>query len=327
VPSELITSLDGLAAHQGGVLSRQQALELGLSYEAIRQRLRTGRWQRIHPGVYACFSATIGRQSLLWAAVLHAGRGSALSHETAAQLNGLPGSERAVIHLSVPVDRHLWQAPGLVIHRTHRVVSATHPARVPPRTRIEETVLDLTQTSRTFDEAFGWLCRACAERLTTAQHIKDAMALRKKMRWRTDISGALSEVATGIHSPLERRYVRDVERPHGLPTAQRQAASMSAGRTEYRDHFYQDYGVAVETDGAAAHPQSARWRDIARDNAAAVTGIITLRYSWSDVTARPCDVAGQVAAVLRIRGWPGSPTRCRPDCPVMTAFSSGNMRR
>jgi hypothetical protein len=325
VRTELSASLDELAERQSGVLARQQALELGLSPDALRERLRSGRWQRVHPGIYACFSGPIGQPSFLWAAVLHAGRDSALSHETAAQLNGLPGQERSashehsIIHVSVPADRRVRPARGLVIHLNRRIVSATHPARMPPRTRIEETVLDLTQTARDFDEVFGWLCRACTERVTTPRHLKEAMALRKKVRWRAGIEGALDEVAAGIHSNLEHRYVRYVERPHRLPTARRQSAAVNSGHTEYRDNLYQEYLVVVETDGAAAHPESSRWRDMARDNAAAATGIITLRYSWSDVTTRPCQVAGQVAAVLRTRGWTGSPAKCRPGCPVTIA--------
>jgi Transcriptional regulator, AbiEi antitoxin len=318
VTLDLPASARRLAASQAGVLSRHQALELGISRSALREHLSRDRWQRIHPGIYACFTGPVGRPSLLWAAVLHAGRDAALSHETAAQLNGLPGDERSAIHVSVPADRHVRRIPGLVIHRNSRIVGATHPARLPPRTRIEETVLDLTQTARGFDEAFGWLCQACTERLTTPRRIREAMALRKKMRWRADIDGALGEVAAGVHSNLEYRYVRDVERAHGLPTARRQSAAVNSAHTEYRDNLYQAYGVAVETDGAAAHPESSRWRDAARDNAAAAAGLVTLRYSWSDLTTRPCHVAEQVAAVLRLRGWTASPRKCGPECPVTT---------
>jgi hypothetical protein len=269
----------------------------------------------MYPGVYACFTGMIGSQAALWAAVLHTGPGSALSHETAAHLDGLTSCDRTLIHVSVPAARHLKPVPGLLIHRSERVAAARHPTRLPPRTRIEETVLDLTQASRTFDDAFGWLCRACAERLTTPQRLTGAMATRKKLRWRHCLAVALGEVAAGVHSNLELRYVRDVERPHGLPIARRQARAVRGGWIEYRDNLYQDYGVAVETDGAAAHPQAARWRDIARDNAAAASGIITLRYSWSDVVERPCQVAAEVAAVLGTRGWPGTPRNC-PDCPA-----------
>ena len=73
-------------------------------------------------------------------------------------------------------------------------------------------MLDLTQAAPTFDDAFGWLSRACAERLTTPQRLRHAMAVHKKLRWRADLAAALAEVRDGAHSVLEHRYIRDVER-------------------------------------------------------------------------------------------------------------------
>ncbi len=72
--------------------------------------------------------------------------------------------------------------------------------------------------------------------------------------------------------------------------------------------------LGVELDGVVAHPPGERWRDFRRDNAGVVDGIVTLRYGWADVTGRPCEVAGQVAAVLRGRGWAGSVRPCGPSC-------------
>ena len=74
--------------------------------------------------------------------------------------------------------------------------------------------------------------------------------------------------------------------------------------------------MAVEPDGVAAHPGDLRWRDIRRDNAAVADGVITLRYGWADVTERRCQVAAQVADVLRRRGWTGSVRRYSPGCTV-----------
>jgi hypothetical protein len=47
--------------------------------------------------------------------------------------------------------------------------------------------------------------------------------MRARVRWRADMLQALEDVADGVHSPLEYRYLRDVERAHGLPTGKRQA--------------------------------------------------------------------------------------------------------
>lgn len=84
----------------------------------------------------------------------------------------------------------------------------------------------------------------------------------------------------------------------------------------YQDVRYERYQLIVELDGRAAHPGLERWRDIHRDNASAADGGVTLRYSWSDVTLRTCEVAAEVGRVLRSRGWTGQLRPCGPDCTV-----------
>jgi very-short-patch-repair endonuclease len=142
------------------------------------------------------------------------------------------------------------------------------------------------------------------------------MGERSRMRWRAQLLCSLDMIDDGVRSSLEHRYVRDVERPHGLPRAVRQARVVRYGKTSYLDNLYEAYLVCVELDGLAAHPPAERWRDFRRDNAGAIDGIITLRYGWSDITGSPCQVAVQVAAVLRQRGWPGAPRPCTPACPT-----------
>jgi very-short-patch-repair endonuclease len=175
-------------------------------------------------------------------------------------------------------------------------------------------VLDLAEAAGTLDEAFFWMARACQRRLTNAGMLLAVLSWRNKMKWRTGITAALHNVHAGAHSPLEWRYLRDVERGHGLPTASRQAKAIQHGRVIYRDALYRRYGVATELDGAANHPAEQRWRDNRRDSAAAADGIITLRYGWADVTEHPCETAREVAEVLRSRGWQGQLRPCGPGC-------------
>jgi hypothetical protein len=65
-----------------------------------------------------------------------------------------------------------------------------------------------------------------------------------------------------VHSALEHRYLRDVERPHRLPRGVRQAPARNAdgGRTEYRDVLYEAYLVAVELDGRRPTPATGAGR-------------------------------------------------------------------
>jgi very-short-patch-repair endonuclease len=142
------------------------------------------------------------------------------------------------------------------------------------------------------------------------------------MRWRDEILAAVDVVSDGAHSNLEYRYVRDVERPHGLPKAKRQARMLEGVRSQYLDNLYEAFGVGVELDGRAYHQVEDRWQDIRKDNLSARSGIMTLRFSWADVTRRPCTVAATVAGALQQRGWPGSAACCGPDCTAR-AISGG----
>jgi predicted transcriptional regulator of viral defense system len=312
LPEQLVE----LAEFQQGVITLQQAYGAGLTRGAIRARVDGGRWQRVHPGVFAVFSGQPGRVALLWAAVLWAGPGATLSHHTAAELHGLAPRSAQLLHVTVPADRRVRRVPGLVIHRSARILVARHPAQSPPRTRVEETVLDLAQGARTFDDALGWVSAACGGRLTTPQLVGAAMSQRARLRFRAALEMAIGDISDGVHTVLEHRYLRNVERPHGLPRAERQFRVVRGSRSEYRDALYKEYLVAVETDGRLAHPAQARWWDAHRDNAAAADGIITLRYSWSDVTTRPCIVAAEVGAALARRGWPGPVRACGASCAV-----------
>jgi hypothetical protein len=242
------------------------------------------------------------------------GHEATLSHETAAELCGLMDAPASSIHVSVSRQIGSLEVRGIRVHYSSRLASARHPARTPPQTRIEDTVLDLAQLAGSAEDAVGWGIKACQRRLTTAELLRRAMMQRARLRWRGDLAEALAEVSAGVHSSLERRYLRDVERAHGLPSANRQFLVVRGPSRTYQDVRYRDYGTCVELDGVVAHPDDSRWLDIRRDNANAADGIITLRYGWTDVAYRPCAVAAEVARVLQRQGWTGSIWRCGPNC-------------
>ncbi len=327
---EIPDQCSGLIMVQAGVIGRIQAMDAGLSGAAITTLLRTNRWQRIHTGVYATFTGAPSYEALLWAAVVRAGPASMLSHITAAGLFGLADrvAERGPpIHITVPEEKHLSRIHGVVVHRTRRMQYRRQPYLLPPRTRVEATVLDLVEDAKTVEDAFGWICRATGKGLTNADRLRSEIAQRDNLRWRGPILEALEDVGRGVRSNLEYRYVRDVERAHGLPRAGRQVRVVRGGRVCYLDNLYGESQVGVELDGVVAHPPGERWRDFRRDNAGVVDGIVTLRYGWADVTGRPCEVAGQVAAVLRGRGWAGSARPCGPSCTAPGARTAGRPGR
>jgi hypothetical protein len=314
--NDIPPSLREEARFQAGVVSRQQALRSGLSVSAIRWQLTRGWWRQIYPGVYATFSGPVGRDAQLWAAVLYAGKGAQLSHETAAEVNGLADRQSKLIHVAIPAGRRVKQPPGMKIHLSAYLdVRARFPRGVVPHTLVEETVIDLVETAGSFDVACGWVTAAFGRRLTGEGPLRATLGARRKLRWRGQLDEMIIAAAGGAHSLLEFRYDRDVERAHGLPRARQQVPfTKPDGGRGFRDRCYEKFGLVVELDGKLAHPAERRGQDRSRDNDATAGGGSTLRYDWDDVTRRACRTAAQVARSLASRGWNGQPRPCSPAC-------------
>ncbi|CAN5698165.1 hypothetical protein BH24ACT13_BH24ACT13_09640 [soil metagenome] len=321
-PVDIASSeLARLAAVQHGALSRGQARALGVTDEVITSNVTTCRWQRPFPGIYVTFTGPLPYTTRVWAALLYAsrgnraGEGAMVSHETAAYLQGLRESPPTQVHLTVAGRRRVRAQPGVAIHRSAVTSGRRHPVRVPPQTRVEDTVLDLIDQATHVDTVVALLSGACQRRLTTAARLSAAAARRRRCRWRRLCEEVLTDVAEGVQSALERRYYRDVERAHGLPRAERNRPEDSSGRRNYRDVRYRKFRTLVELDGSAAHPPEQRGADQARDNdVVEAEEAAPLRYGWIPIAATPCRVAGQVARVLQQRGWEDQPRPCGPGC-------------
>jgi hypothetical protein len=324
MPIDIPPQARELLAAQGKAIARYQGTEAGIDPRLMRSKVSSARWQRLQRGVYATFSGDPARETVLWAALLRAGPEAVLSHQTAAERHGLIDTPSSLITITVPASRRPARAriPGILIHRSDAILRARHPAMLPPCTRVEETVLDLIHVAPTFDDAYAWICRAIGRRRTTADRLRRAMESRRRMRWRRELTVALADADDGALSVLEYRYVRRVERPHGLPAATRQARVRQRTGNKYLDNLYEQYGVCVELDGAVAHPEDEQWRDKRRDNANLFSDIVTLRFGFPELGDHRCESAAYVATILRRRGWAGTARPChRPACRIAGATS------
>ncbi len=168
------------------------------------------------------------------------------------------------IHITVPNGRNPARHAairGVRIHRSDVILRTAHSAKTLPVTRVEHTVVDLINDALTFEAAFTWVCRAIGRGKTTPERLLRAIGARGRVKWRQDIKVVLADAAGGALSWLERRYVRNVEEPHGLPAARRQVSIRQDSGTKYLDNLYEQYRACVELDGVAAHPQDEQWRD------------------------------------------------------------------
>lgn len=298
-----------LAAGQAGVLSTEQVTAFGLTRKPLDRLLaQEFGWQRLDTGIYLTSPGEPGWPAWAWGGVLIGGDRARLGGAAAGHLWGL-GPEPSTIDVFVPegagrTSRSPWrfrrERPGL-----RRLSQGT-----PPRTTVEDTVLDLCGT---LDEpaVVGLLTSAVQSRRTTPARILQRLEERGRLRHRPLLTGLLAEIREGAESPLEVAYLRDVERAHGLPRGIRQ--HRASGGRQVRDVVYAEFGLVVELDGRLGHEGMGRFRDMRRDNDALLRGEVTLRYGWSDVRGRCCPVAWQVGSILIRSGWNGIPSRC-PSC-------------
>lgn len=299
---------------QAGARSVDQLLAAGVDRNHIRAQVRARRWQRVHPHVHALFTGPLPRETQLWAAVLYAGEGAVLSHESAAEIWGLADNRAGKIHVTIPHARRVKPQPGLRIHRSRSL--APHPTRRPPVTRVEDTVLDLIDRAETLDEVITWITRAVQRRRTTPHRLHAALNARPRQAWRELTNSILTDVAEGAETPLELEYVRRVERPHNLPPAQRQRRIAAA---HWVDAIYEDQRLIVELDGRLGHVEDGVFRDHKRDNRSTERGYATLRFGWTDALVHSCLVADQVIRALRQRGWTGEAKTCGSTCEFRRA--------
>ncbi len=186
----------------------------------------------------------------------------------------------------------------------------------PPRVRIEHAVLTVASRAATEDAVVAVIADACQSRRTTPARLAGRLRLRRRLRHRRLLLTILEDVATGAYSALERRYLSQVERPHGLPTARRQRRVKQGRSAAYRDVDYVGLRTLAELDGRLGHERASdRWADLDRDIAAIVDGDVTIRLGWRQVL-EPCRLAGLVGRLLQARGWDGRLKPCGPDCRV-----------
>jgi hypothetical protein len=317
IPARLLEQ----ARWQAGLISREQGLRAGLSRSAITSKLEHRRWQQVHWGVYATFTGPLSRDAWLWAAVLYAGAGARLSHETAAELIRLIDRRSPFIHLTIPVIRRVKPPEGVKIHISSKGSADWRFARgIPPHTFAEETIIDLVHAAGDLNDVIAYVTAAFARKLASEERLRQEAAARKRLRWRADLGEIIAAAAGGAHSVIEYRYDRDVERAHGLPQAARQVPfTKPNGSRGFRDRYYEKYRLIIELDGKQYHPDELKGRDQDRDNHAAATTGSTLRYGWIDVTRKPCESARLVHAALTKRGYTGPFKPCSPTCTAFTA--------
>ena len=108
-----------IAARQHTLIARSQCLAHGLSDEAIGHRVRSGRWTRVHRGVYAVGHAALTPQGRYLAGVLAGGPGTLLGLRSATSHWALQPHHGGPVHTTSA--RKQRGRPGIEHHWTRRL--------------------------------------------------------------------------------------------------------------------------------------------------------------------------------------------------------------
>ncbi|QFG69282.1 type IV toxin-antitoxin system AbiEi family antitoxin domain-containing protein [Ornithinimicrobium pratense] len=300
------------------VISRRQALARGITPSMIRHRLRTGRWQKIFAGVYATHSGEVSWRHRARAATLARGPGAVVSLHCALHLWGLHPNPPQILTLAEPDATHRRSSLRGVHTRRRRRLTTTLRHQVPV-TSLGQTLLDvLALPGTTLDDALALVTRAVSTRRIAVPQLREELRHHPRHPRREVLKEVLAAAENGLGSVAEARYVRDVEQAHGLPPMERQVPmdgpqAVADGRSRSLDFKDRGRGLGLEIDGDLFH-STRQLQDRGRDREAAGKGEVTIRAGWVEVVVRPCELAADVAAAQRARGWAGQPRACGRDC-------------
>jgi very-short-patch-repair endonuclease len=289
-----------LARKQRGIVCRPQLTAAGIHAWQIDNRVKQDRLIPILPGVYGVGHDCIDRETRLMAAILFAGPGSVLSHETAAAHWGLL-EWHGGIHVVRDFNRVL---PGrsrdswLIVHRTRFLPpSETAMHNHLPVTSVERTLLNIaaTQPRRKVES-----CLTAAERLRLLDKRKMDKVLERGPGWKginmlRALMAEWSDEVTRSRSDLEERFFF-LCRGGGLDTPR--VNTMIEGFEV--DIFWPQHRLIVELDSRTHHlTRKAFEEDRKRDAVLQAAGYRVVRITHRMLEQDPQSAVDSVLGFIR----------------------------
>ncbi len=286
----------------GGLATRQELLQR-VPASVIDGYVGRRALTRVFPHVYRAAGRSDDDDLLLLAALRHTGPVAALSHTTALAVWGVLPLRRP-LHVTVDQGIRRAGATDLLVHRRLHFVPEA-PQCVVRRglvvTDVARSVVDswplLDASSRR-----PLLLDVCRQRLTTAGHVREALAERPNVGGHRMLAQAIDLVEDGCQSELEALGVLNVFRHRSLPRSVGQYRVVLPSGGIRLDRAWPEVKLAVELDGARHHtsPEDRR-RDLSRDTALAALGWVVLRFTYADVLRDPDLVRRRVLGAYATR--------------------------
>jgi hypothetical protein len=236
-----------VASRQWGNITTRQLRAIGFSSREVWRMVERGLLHRLHRGVYALGAISPAPEAKWAAALLAAGRGSALSHTSAAAFYGqLP--VREVIEVTAPTHRRGDER--LRVHQRQSIETTWHKGlRI---TTPAQTLLDLA--------AIGWPINRMAHEMAAASLVSlDALRTFARNRRGEPGATALKKALALPHtrSNWEREFLRWVKTLHDIPQP---IFNDPIGHLTVDVHW-PDHDLVIELDTDQTHGTAWKKRD------------------------------------------------------------------
>ncbi|MET0453823.1 MAG: DUF559 domain-containing protein [Mycobacterium sp.] len=285
--------LDDHVRDNDGVITMAQARNLGVGAQAVRRRVRLGRWRRCAPSVYFVADRPFTDAARIRAAVWGHGKRAVASGLAAAWWHGVTKYAPDVVEVTVPRDSHGRRHDGSRVRRRDLA-----SADVVERRGLRVTAIELTVIEAAVRRGGGpKLMDSALQRHVDLRSLW-AAHLRNKGRHGSPAARRLLQAAEGgARSEAERVLLRLIE-----------DAGIDGWKANYPVAGYRvDVGfpgpkIALETDGLAFHSDSDDFHnDRVRQNAITLAGWQVLRFTWLDLTEYPERVIAEIKYAISAR--------------------------
>lgn len=284
------------------MISREQLRDVGLGEEAIEQAVATA---RLYPLFRSTFS--VGRQALglhgrFMAATLACGRGTVVSHGSAAWLLGLRRAKPGEVEVIAPVEAG----------RKLSGIRRRFPPPPLPEHVCEPHGIPCTTYARTFVDLAGIAgAKALADAVEEAAVLGaldvsaiDEILAESRRRGSRRLNLILEEwrrytPRMRLRSRMEARMLPLLTH-HMLPIPETNEKLRITGKTFEVDFLWREQRVVVETDGSSFHdhPRAQR-RDAERNRLLARAGYRVPRIGWEQLRDEPERAIAEIARFLR----------------------------
>ena len=293
-------ALDRLLIQQLDVISRRQALAVGVTDNALRHRLRHGGpWRGLLPGVYMAATGAPTTLQQEMAALLYAVPGSVITGPAALRSHHIRTELTEFVDVLVPSTRQRRDTNFVRLHRTSRM-----PARI-----WEAGPVQYAMPARAVADAVRGMTSLRDVRAAVADAVQRDKCTIKTLAAELSqgpnkgsalFREALADVADGIRSAAEGD-LRDLLASSGLPMPLFNPSLYDEhGNFVARpDAWWPAHGIAVEVDSKQWHtsPED-HAKTLARGRRMARYQIVVLRITPRQIRTQPAEVINDIKAAL-----------------------------